>query len=138
MRASRSAKARLLHEIPLFSRCTKKELAALALVADELDVPAGRELTRQGEPGREFMVLVSGAADVVKNGRRVARLGSGDFLGEVALLTGGPRTATVTTTAPTTLLVLTQRAFGRVADEVPSVRASLLAALAVRLSEQAL
>ena len=62
---------------------------------DEIDVPSGRTLTKQGEPGREFVVIVSGTAEVTKDGRRVNMLGAGDFLGEIALLSGGPRTATV-------------------------------------------
>jgi CRP-like cAMP-binding protein len=84
------------------------------------------------------MVLVSGAADVRKNGRRINRLGPGDFLGEIALLSGSPRTATVVTTEPSEILVLTHRAFDRVVKEIPSLRASLLAALSERLQATSL
>lgn len=125
-------KHELLRSVPLFAQCTKQEIAALAAACDELSLRAGVELTRQGAQGREFMVIVDGAADVVKDGELVARLGPGDFLGEIALLSDVPRTATATTVEPTTVLVLTDRAFERVAVEIPSVRARLLAALADR------
>ncbi len=134
----KSAKEELIKSVPLFSRCNRKELSALASEADELTVPEGKELTRQGERGREFMVIVDGAAKVTKNGRKVNELGPNDFLGEIALLSDVPRTATVTTTTETTILVLTDRAFRRVADQIPSVHSSLLAALTARLSPDAL
>ena len=105
----KDAKIELIRSVPLFSRCTKKELAAIASEAYEFHPKEGTKLTRQGQRGREFMVIVEGSAEVVKNGRRVARLGPGDFLGEIALLCGAPRNATVTTTSPTRLLVVTDR-----------------------------
>jgi CRP-like cAMP-binding protein len=138
MRLRKSAKEELIKSVPLFSQCSRKELAALAHEADELTVPEGKELTRQGERGREFMVIVDGCAKVVKDGQTVNELGPSDFLGEIALLSDVPRTATVTTTRETTILVLTDRAFRRVADQIPSVHESLLAALTARLSPDAL
>jgi CRP-like cAMP-binding protein len=75
---------------------------------------------------------------VIKNGRRVACLGPGDFLGEIALLCGAPRNATVTTVSPTRLLVLTDRAFTCVVEQIPSIRANLLRALSERLRVDAL
>ncbi len=138
MRLRKSAKEELIKSVPLFSHCTRGELSALAAEADELTVPEGKELTRQGERGREFMVIVDGAAKVVKDGRTVNELGPNDFLGEIALLSDVPRTATVTTTSETTILVLTDRAFRRVADQIPSVHSSLLAALTARLSPDTL
>jgi CRP/FNR family transcriptional regulator, cyclic AMP receptor protein len=131
----KNAKEQLLHDVPLFSHCTKRELAALAAEADELELPAGTELTREGASGREFIVLARGAAKVTRNGRVLARLGTGDFLGEIALLSGGTRTATVTTTEPSLVLVLTDRAFKRVAAQIPSVNARLVEALAERLQD---
>jgi CRP/FNR family transcriptional regulator, cyclic AMP receptor protein len=134
----KNAKEQLIKSVPLFERCTKREIAALAGVADELEMPAGAELTREGAPGREFIVLAEGVATVTRNGRTLNRLGAGDFLGEIALLSGGPRTATVTTTEPSVILVLTDRAFARVADGMPSVRGRLLEALSERLQHDAL
>src|SRR5215212_9588945 len=133
MRLHKNAKLELLKRVPLFSRCTKKELEAIAAESDELFLPAGSELTKQGGHGREFMVIADGSADVEKDGLRINQLGSGDFVGEIALLSDRPRTATVTTTSPTRLLVLTDRAFERVTDSTPSIRASVMQALAERL-----
>ncbi len=134
----KNAKEQLLRDVPLFSRCTKRELAALAAEADELELPPGAELTREGSTAREFIVLARGAAKVTRNDRTLNRLGSGDFLGEIALLSGGTRTATVTTTEPSVVLVLTDRAFKRVATRIPSVNARLVEALAERLQRTAL
>lgn len=138
MKLRKNAKVELIRKAPLFSRCSKKELQAIAGYADELSLPEGKELTKQGARGREFVVIVEGSADVRKNGRRVNRLGAGDFVGEIALLSGAPRTATVTTTSPTRVLVLTDSAFKRVTEQVPSVHLSVLAALSQRLHADAL
>jgi CRP/FNR family transcriptional regulator, cyclic AMP receptor protein len=129
----RNARIELLKQVPLFSRCTKAQLAAIAQQSDELSVPEGRALTRQGQRGREFVVLIDGEAEVRKNGRKVATLGPGDFVGEMALITGAPRMATVTTTAPARLLVLTDRAFRNVLQRMPNVQGSLLQAVSERL-----
>jgi CRP/FNR family cyclic AMP-dependent transcriptional regulator len=129
----KNAKLELLRRVPLFSRCSGRELSRIAAVADELDMPAGRHLTREGEPGREFVVLVDGGAEVRRNGRRVNTLGSGDFLGEIALLADRPRTATVTTTEPSRLLVLTGRDFRALLRELPALQAKVLETLAARL-----
>jgi CRP/FNR family transcriptional regulator, cyclic AMP receptor protein len=134
----KDAKIELIRSVPLFSRCTKKELAVIASESYEFNPPEGTKLTKQGRRGREFIVIVEGSAEVVKNGRRVARLGPGDFLGEIALLCGAPRNATVTTTSPTRLLVLVDRAFTRVLEQIPSIRASLLRVLSERLQVDAL
>jgi CRP-like cAMP-binding protein len=138
VRLHKNAKIELIKKAPLFSQCTKKELEVIARHADELALPEGKELTKQGARGREFVVIVEGSADVHKNGRRVNRLGSGDFLGEIALISGAARTATVTTTSPTRILVLTDSGFKRVSEQVPSVHLSVLAALSQRLHADAL
>ena len=138
MRLRASAKEQLIKSVPLFSHCSRAEIMALAGEADELTLPTGKELTRQGESGREFMVIVDGAAKVEKNGHLVNELGPSDFLGEIALLSDVARTATVTTTTETTVLVLTDRAFRRVADKIPAVHESLVAALSARLQDDAL
>lgn len=138
VRLHKDAKIDLIKSVPLFSRCTKKELAAIAAEAEEIELPEGKNLTSQGEHGREFVVIIDGSADVIKNGHRINRLGSGDFLGEIALFSGASRTATVTTTSGSRLLVLTDRAFRRVTKEMPSIRASVLKALSERLQADAL
>ncbi|HEY0414839.1 MAG TPA: cyclic nucleotide-binding domain-containing protein [Gaiellaceae bacterium] len=133
MRLRKNAKIDLIKGVPLFSHCSRGQLAALAAEADELDVAEGTALTREGEPGREFVVIVEGSVDVTRHGRRLARLGAGDFLGEIALISGAPRTATVTTTSAARILVLTDRAFKRVTREMPAINASLVKALSERL-----
>ncbi len=137
MALRRNAKLELLKTVPLFAHCSKKELAAIATEADELDVPAGRALTIEGDSGREFVVIVEGAADVQRQGESLNTLRDGDFFGEIALLTGGPRTATVTSKSQCHLLILTDRAFRRVTDAMPSVNEKVLQALAERLAHEA-
>ena len=129
----KNAKLELLRRVPLFSRCSGRELTRIAAVADELDMPEGRALTREGQPGREFVVLVDGSAEVRRKGRRVNTLGPGDFLGEIALLADRPRTATVTTTAQSRLLVLTGRDFRALLRELPALQGKVLEAFAERL-----
>jgi CRP-like cAMP-binding protein len=134
----KNAKIELIKSVPLFSRCSKRELAAVAAEADELVLPAGRALATQGVRGAEFVVIVDGSADVAKNGRKINQLRSGDFLGEIALFSGTLRTATVTTTSETRILVLTDRSFRRLTGEMPSIQASILRALSERLQADAL
>jgi CRP/FNR family transcriptional regulator, cyclic AMP receptor protein len=129
----KNAKIELLRNVPLFERCSRRELALIAALADELTLAAGRKLTQEGKPGREFIVLVEGTAEVRRKGRRVNVLVGGEFLGEIALVTDRPRTATVTTTTPARLLVVTARDFRRLMEEMPSIQAKVLAALAARL-----
>jgi CRP-like cAMP-binding protein len=133
----RNRKVELLKRAPLFAGCSKKELGEIARVADEIDFGAGHVLTREGASGREFFVLVDGAAEVRRNGRKVSTLGSGDFFGEIALVSERPRTATVTTTAPARLLVVTDRAFRELMRNVPSIQLKVLTALADRLAHDA-
>jgi CRP-like cAMP-binding protein len=94
----------LIRGLPLFELCSRRDLRRIAALAEEREVTAGTELIREGEPGSEFYVVVEGEVDVRRRGRRVARLGAGSFVGEIALLSRSPRTATVV--AVTTLRVL--------------------------------
>jgi voltage-gated potassium channel len=138
VRVRKDRKRELIKAVPLFSHCSKKELDRLTNELDEIEMPSGKVLTREGEMGREFVVIVEGTAEVTKNGRRVNLLGAGDFLGEIALISGEPRTATVTTTSDANLLILTARSFTRVTKEMPSVQASVLKALSERLAADTL
>ena len=133
----KDAKVELLKGVPLFAECSKKELAAIAAVADEIDVPAGRELVREGSNARDFCVIVEGSADVTAGGKTINTLGAGDFFGEIALIRGGTRTATVATTSPTRLLELTDRAFARLIRELPSIETTVVAAADERLEPRA-
>jgi CRP-like cAMP-binding protein len=129
----KNAKIELLKTVPLFARCSKGELAEVAMLADELDVPQGRALATEGAAGKEFVIIVEGGADVRRKGRKINTLGSGDFLGEIALIAGVPRTATVTTTQPSRVLVVTAPAFKQLLRDSPSIQLKVLEALASRL-----
>jgi CRP-like cAMP-binding protein len=131
----RDAKIELLKTVPLLTQCSNKELGRVALVADELDVREGEVLTREGESGREFFVLVEGAADVRRRGRRINTMQAGDFFGEIALVSDRPRTATVTMISPGRVLVLTDRAFQELMKTMPSIQPKVMAALADRLPD---
>jgi CRP/FNR family cyclic AMP-dependent transcriptional regulator len=132
----KNVKVELIKRVPLFSNCSKRELEEVAGIADELTLPEGRELTREGASGQEFLVLVEGSAEVKRKGRKINTLGAGDFLGEIALITGAPRTATVTTTAPSRMLVVTARDFRTLLRHMPSLQLKVLEALASRLPDE--
>jgi CRP-like cAMP-binding protein len=134
VRLRKDAKSELLRTVPLFAQCSKRELGAIGGIADEIDLKEGTELTRQGKPGREFFVLIEGSADVLKNGRKVNSLKTGDFFGEIALVHKAPRTATVKATSPVHALVVTERNFRRLLEEQPEIQRKVLAALAERLA----
>jgi CRP/FNR family cyclic AMP-dependent transcriptional regulator len=128
----------LIRKVPLFARCSRTELKEIAMLADEIDLNEGKEMTRQGTPGREFFVLLEGSADVKKNNRKVNTLGPGDFFGEIALVSREPRTATVTATSPVRALVITDRSFRRLLDDAPRVQTKVMEALAERLAPETL
>ncbi|MGB6057633.1 MAG: cyclic nucleotide-binding domain-containing protein [Microthrixaceae bacterium] len=121
--------------IRLFSACTKRDLQRLARAVDHVTLKPGDEMTHQGSVGREAFVIISGVASVIKDGAEVARLGPGDHVGELSLLDGGPRSATVRAETDMELLVLSKPAFNAVLDEVPTLAHKLLVSMAERLRE---
>jgi CRP-like cAMP-binding protein len=128
--ASRDTYLDHLSSIPLFSALPKKDLQKIAKASDEVTVEAGRAIIDEGATGHEAYVIVDGDAIVQRNGAEVARLGPGDHFGELALLDGGPRTATVIAATPMRLLVLGQREFSGTLDEVPGLAHKLMATMA--------
>lgn len=100
-----------LKQVPLFSACSNRELRAIAGVVKEVDHPKGTVIAREGDPGVGLFVIVDGDAEVTIGGKRMARLSRGDFFGEIALLDGGPRSATVTAKSDLRLLGLTEWVF---------------------------
>jgi CRP/FNR family transcriptional regulator, cyclic AMP receptor protein len=129
---AKNLKVRRLKEVPLFSGCSKRELEEIATLADELVFPAGRTLIEQGATGREFIIVLDGDVEVRRDGKQLPR-GDANYFGEVALLTGAPRNATVTTTTQVNALVLTARAFDRIVANSEPIRRKVIANLASRL-----
>jgi CRP-like cAMP-binding protein len=137
VRLGRDAKIELLKKVPLFSGCSKAEFRELASSTDEVDLRDGYVLVREGRPGREFFVLIDGTVSVTRNGTEIAELRGGDWFGEIALLTKVPRTATVTATSAVRALVLTDRAFRRLVETMPSIALKVLASVGDRLAHDA-
>jgi CRP-like cAMP-binding protein len=133
--ARRDAFTEHLASVPLFSACSKKELQLVARRAEDVTVEAGKVLVREGAAGAEFFVIVEGTAEVSRHGNKVAELGPGAFFGDLALLDKAPRNATVTAVTPMELVVLGQREFAGIIDEVPGFAHKLLAGLAHRLRQ---
>jgi CRP/FNR family transcriptional regulator, cyclic AMP receptor protein len=127
---ARNSSLEHLAQVPLFSSMSKRDLQKIGRSSDEVDVEAGRVLVEQGTRGRECFVILDGSATVKRNGRKVATLTTGDHFGELALLDGGPRTATVVADTPLKVLVIGQREFSGVLDEVPGLAQKVLASLA--------
>lgn len=124
-----------LAAVSLFSACSKKELQAVARASDEVSLAAGRVLCEQNSVGREAFVIIEGTAEVRRNGRKVATVGPGSCVGEMALLDHGPRTATVTAASDMKVLVLGAREFSAIIDDVPPISHKLLKALAGRVRD---
>jgi CRP-like cAMP-binding protein len=128
-------KLELLKRTPLLAQLGRRELEEVGRLADEIDVPAGKVVMRQGDTGNEFFVLVDGSIRIDRDGTHIRDLGPGDHFGEIALLSEGPRTATATAEAPTKLLVLGHREFHSLMSQYPSIQTSVLDCLASRLRE---
>jgi len=133
--ANRRERLDQLASVPLFRSSSKRELEKVAKAADEVIVEAGRVLVTQGEIGRECYVIVSGEASVSRDGKEIARLGPGQPIGELAVLDGGPRTATVTALSELDLLVIGQREFSALLSEVPGLAHKIMVNLAERVRE---
>jgi CRP/FNR family transcriptional regulator, cyclic AMP receptor protein len=134
-RRSKNAKLELLGNVPLFSTCSQRDLRRIASMADEIHVPKGKVLTRQGEPGWECFIIAEGRAKATMRGRGTASLGPGSFFGEMSLLDQGPRSATVAAETDMHLLVLSSRSFSALIDDVPLVARRIMTGLAERLRE---
>jgi CRP-like cAMP-binding protein len=122
--------------VPLFSGLSDREVRHLAQHAEQVSFPQGKKLVTEGATGVEFFVLLSGAAKVSRRGRTVAKLGPGDSFGELALLAGTPRRATVTTTEPCEVMVLVRRDFIALLDDFPRMTRKMLTALATWVAER--
>jgi CRP-like cAMP-binding protein len=130
-----NAKNDLIQTVSLFSDRPNRELDLIASMVDIVDVPEGKQLMREGDRGREFFALVDGTADVTRRGQLLSTLGPGDFFGEIALVARMPRTASVTTTSPARVLVLTDQAFRRLIEIDPEIRLRVLGSFAERVGD---
>ena len=136
MRLGKDGKIELLKKVPLFSKLNKHGLQDVAHIADELDLPTGKEMATEGDRGREFFVLLEGEAEVTRRGKRINTMREGDFFGEIALVTKMPRTASVTATSDVRVLVITERDFDALLKKSPEVGRSVAEALAERVAPE--
>lgn len=129
----KDGKIELLKQVPLFSQCSKKQLAEIASISTLIDLPAGTRLIREGAVGHDFMLIVQGAVEVRRKGRKINELGAGEFIGEMALISGAPRSATVTTSQDSSLLAVTDREFWDLLKRAPDLQVSVIKAMGERL-----
>ena len=124
-----------LAKAPLFAALSRQELGELAKATEDLEVEEGKTLTREGDLGREFFVIVDGDVSVTQDGNEIRRLGAGDFFGEIALIyDNARRTATVTAASPLRFFVLTRQSFRSLLEHQPEIEEKVMAALEERLS----
>lgn len=132
---SRDIHLQHLASVPVFSNCTKRQLQEIGKVADELILPVGTILARQGEAGFEMFILLDGTAVVTRDGQHVATVSAGDVVGELAVLSGQPRNATVTAETELGVLVLTHRGLGQLLDDIPGLAKHMLYEVTARIME---
>lgn len=133
VRIRQDAKVDALGQAPLFDGLSRKQLAQIARLSDDLDVPAGTVLCREGSRGEEFFVIVDGSVEVSRSGKPIATIGAGEFFGEIALIEPVTRTATVTALTPLRFFVISDRAFSSVLDTDPQIERKVLRAMARRV-----
>ena len=123
----------LLERVPLFGGLPQEELEQIARIVDEKDVPAGTVLTHEGRNEGYFYIIVSGRVVIERGGQTINTISDGDFLGEIALLDGGPRTATATTQTDSRLIAVTHQRFQQLLDASPRIRRAVLEEVGQRL-----
>jgi CRP-like cAMP-binding protein len=131
--AGTDTKLDLLRHVPLFAACGKESLRQIGQLADEVDVPDAYVLMRQGDQAQEFFLIVDGRVRIEQDGKTIASLGPGEFLGEIGLIDEGRRTATAVTEGPARLLVITHQGFDSLLDLSPAIRLEVMKALAARV-----
>jgi|SRR5688572_9978472 CRP/FNR family cyclic AMP-dependent transcriptional regulator len=127
-------KVELLSKVPLLAALDRRSLEQVARLADEVDLPEGRVVTRQGASGAEFFVIIDGTVRIDRDGEHLADLGPGDFFGELSLLADIPRSATATCTTACRLLVVGHREFHSLLSEFPTIQGAVLDAVAHRIA----
>ena len=134
----KNAKVELLRRVPLFSECSKAQLADIGMIADEIDIREGTVLITEGSPGREFFVLLDGSVAVSRNGKKLPLRGGGEFFGEISLISDAPTNATVVASSPLRILVVSARNFRRLLEESPAIQGKVINAMAARLAPDTL
>jgi len=134
-RISQDDKIERLEEVSLLAACSRRQLRAIARISEVIEVPAGTVLARSGAPGEEFFLIMDGSARVEVSARKRSRLEPGQYFGEMSLLDGGPRSASVLAETPLRLLVIKRRDFTTLLKEAPELTQSLLATLSQRLRQ---
>jgi CRP/FNR family transcriptional regulator, cyclic AMP receptor protein len=134
-RVTQDTKMERLQEIPLFEGCTRGQLRSVARIADVVEVAAGTQLTRVGDHGEAFFLILDGRVRVDVSSRKRVRQGPGEFFGEMSLLDGGPRSATVVADTDVRLLVIARRDFSLLLTKVPDLTRHLLVVLTQRLRQ---
>ncbi len=124
-----SQKVDFLKKVPLFSSLSQRHLREISKHADQVQVATGKVLAQQGKTGWEFIFIVDGRARVEKDGKVVRRLSGGDFFGEVAMIDGEPRTASVTAESDMNLLIVHKRSFNHLLDTIPGLQKKILISL---------
>ncbi len=131
--ASKDSKVNLIASVPLFHGLGRKELEQIAKLLDDVDIPVGKVLMRQGETGAEMFVVATGSVRIERNGAFIRNAGPGSSIGEMSLLSEGPRTATVTAIEPTKILLAGHREFHQLMDQHPAIRLHILDGLAKKI-----
>ncbi len=126
-------KLELLKRVPLFASLTDTALGQVGQITEEREVPTGTALTHEGRHEGYFFIIVSGSVRIERGGETINTLGDGDFLGEISLLDGGPRTATAVAESDCQLLVMTHQRFRQFLDAAPEVRSAVLEEVGRRL-----
>jgi len=131
---ARDAKVEALKRMSLFEGLSRQELGELAKRTEDMEVAPSKVLCQEGSIGQEFFVIMEGEVEVTRHGRSIGTYGSGEFVGEIALIADVPRTATVTATTPLRFFVMTRQAFLKLLDDNPRVERKVLRALAKRVA----
>jgi CRP/FNR family cyclic AMP-dependent transcriptional regulator len=131
--ATKDPKVDLIASVPLFKGLGRKELEQIAQLVDEVDVPAGKVLMRQGDTGNEMFIVAEGRFTIERNGKVVRDVGPGTPIGEMSLLSEGARTATVTAAEPSRILLAGHREFHTLMNEHPTIRMTILQGLATKI-----
>jgi CRP-like cAMP-binding protein len=125
----------MLAEVPLFKGLSKKHLKQISGLTTRIDAAPGKVLTREGETGREFILILEGDVEIRRGDEVIATRGAGSYIGEIALLEHRPRTATVVATTPAVLEIIGQREFATLLEDEPEIGAAIKATSAERLAE---